>query len=246
MASSLNIAHITDLHIAEDDSPVRNINVRQNFLRVLGSASSFRPDLIVLGGDLAAENGEVGAYQWIKSQLDNIEIPYLITPGNHDDVGNLASFFKSGNPDFQSWDVIWKDDNVIVMGVDSSKGVITDQQLHWMHKTAKTANSPILLFMHYPPLNCGCRFMDAKYPLTNKKDVFNVIAGCNNISAVFCGHYHTEKTLVEQDKAVFLTPSTMMQMSQTNPSYEIESLRPGWRWIEFKPSGLSTRVIYPD
>lgn len=246
MNISYKIVHITDLHISEDGSPVRDIDVRGNFLAVLESAGRFMPDLVVLGGDLAAEEGELGAYYWIKEVLTDISIPYVIVPGNHDVLLNLDEVFDIKDSLQQSWDFIWQNDDLVIIGLDSSKGEISNQQLHWLHKSFKSLEKDALLFMHHPPIDCGCAFMDTNYPLFNRKDVFHLISDCSQVAAVFCGHYHTEKTVIRENKQIYLTPATMMQMSQTSSSYEVDSLRPGWRLIEWTASKLSTRVIYLD
>ena len=89
MKKEISIAHLTDIHIGPSEVPVRAINVRRNFEKALQQITFEKPDLIVLGGDLAADCGEVEAYQWIKPRLDQADIPYLIIPGNHDRVDNL-------------------------------------------------------------------------------------------------------------------------------------------------------------
>ncbi len=246
MKNSVRIAHITDLHISEDGSLFRDIDVRNNFLEVLESALRFVPDVIVLGGDLAADKGELGAYRWIKEVLAEQSSSCLIVPGNHDVLPNLEKVFNIKNSRQQSQDFVCHYEELVVLGLDSSKGVITSQQLDWFHESLKSLEKDAILFIHHPPIDCGCTFMDSRYALTNRKDVFQLVSECPQIAAVFCGHYHTEKTIIQEGKQVYLTPSTAMQISQTSSSYEPESLRPGWRLIEWTPSKLSTRVIYLD
>jgi Icc protein len=242
----LKIAHITDIHISEDGSLIREIDVRKNFQAVMESVSGFTPDLILLGGDLAAEEGEIDAYKWIKSELAKVSIPYLIVPGNHDDVTNLGLVFELEDVEQNDWKFIRQFHELTILGLDSSQGKISDQQLHWLHNSLSLLDKQTLLFLHHPPIDCGCLFMDTKYPLANRNEVFAMIAGCEYIKAIFCGHYHTEKTLLFQGKQIFLTPATTIQMSQTSSSYQVESLRPGWRLIEYSPAHLSTRVVYVD
>jgi 3',5'-cyclic AMP phosphodiesterase CpdA len=58
----VRIIQITDTHITDTDRLLRDIPVRDHFLRVLKSAIQYKPDVIVLIGDLAAEDGEIESY----------------------------------------------------------------------------------------------------------------------------------------------------------------------------------------
>ena len=243
MSSKIKIAHICDIHIALCNSLSRNIDVRGNFERVLQKVKSDRPDLIVLGGDLAAVNGETDAYEWTRYQLDGAVVPYLMIPGNHDQVDNMVSIFKPA---------IKGEDNKLyftceVMGkrltfLDSSSEFITSDQFAWLSENNR--DQPSLLFMHHPPTDCGCDFMDLRYPLQNQSETMSALNDINGLKAVFCGHYHTEKTVLSGDKTIFITPSTMMQLNQDNSEYEVSSFQPGWRIIEWDGSRIETRVEF--
>ena len=126
--------------------------------------------------------------------------------------------------------------------LDSSSETITKDQIDWLSLNNWDQSS--LLFMHHPPANCGCNFMDRKYPLKNQAETMAALNKISGIKAVFCGHYHTEKTILSEDKTIFITPSTMMQLSQDNNEYEVTSFQPGWRIIEWDGSKIETRVEY--
>ncbi len=89
---SLRIAQISDMHINKKDFPVKGVFTRQNFFRVLNAKDMQKSDLIVLTGDLAYKENDKD-YDWIKKQLDNRGIDYLIMPGNHDITTELAEVF---------------------------------------------------------------------------------------------------------------------------------------------------------
>ncbi|MBU2514987.1 metallophosphoesterase [bacterium] len=240
--TGIRIAHLTDSHIAPDDSLVRDIDTRQNFEAVLESIADEHPDIIVLGGDLAAVDGDLEAYRWIESRLADIEIPYLIIAGNHDNTDNLKSVFKISSEDNEELFFAIKIGNYQLIGLDSSKGRISNIQLDWLRETMSSGSVPSLLFMHHPPLYCGCEFMDSKYPLENREEVFAVIQNIPTISHIFCGHYHTEKIIFLNNKSVFITPSTMHQIGQAGLKYKEVSRLSGWRKIEWNKTGLKSSV----
>jgi Icc protein len=82
--SELRIAHICDIHIDKEGINPRGYPVRENFLQILSDVKEQEPNLLVLGGDLCSEVGELAIYSWIKDQLDTLDTPYLVQPGNHD------------------------------------------------------------------------------------------------------------------------------------------------------------------
>jgi len=241
----IKIAHICDIHIALKNEMARGINVRANFEQVLPVVNSETPDLIILGGDLAAVHGEIDAYQWIKSKMDPLGIPYLIMAGNHDLVENMISVFGShaavGNSELYYTKEL---DGKLLIFLDSSSEKVSSAQFEWLLDVSLKPGEEALLFIHHPPTACGCVFMDGKYPLQNQNETMSVLNQIENIRSIFCGHYHTEKTVIAEDKTIFITPSTMMQLNQTNPEYEVSSFRPGWRIIDWDGSRIETRVDY--
>lgn len=240
----LTIAHVTDIHIPPDDSLVRDIDTKKNFEAVLHAISVDKPDLIVFGGDLAAVEGEVEAYQWIEQKLSACRIPYLFTVGNHDNLQNLKRVFEvtsEHNEELFSATIIGE---VHIIGLDSSKGNVSQIQLDWIANNTSFSTGQCLLFLHHPPVDCNCRFMDSRYPLANRDDVFKIIRKIPAISHIFCGHYHTEKAVFVEGKSIFITPSTMHQISQTERGYSESSRLAGWRKIECDSTGLKTSVHY--
>ena len=74
----MKIAQLTDLHIGLEGQDTYNVDVRDNFLQILGEVVYAEPDLIVLTGDLCFDQGLKEIYVWIKDKLDNTNIPYLV------------------------------------------------------------------------------------------------------------------------------------------------------------------------
>lgn len=242
---TIRIAHIADIHISPDGSFVRDIDVRKQFMEVLYSISNYRPDLLIFGGDLAAEDGEVEAYQWIKKQLEEFAGPSLIIPGNHDRIPQLVSVFGSQAIKPSGLSFEFSSGNYLLVGLDSSKGIVDSDQLNHLQAAAKKWQGPVLLFIHHPPIDCHCVFMDSRYPLANREQVFEVLNQIPNIKHIFCGHYHTEKTIIANNKIVYITPSTMLQINQLNPHFEVESTIPCWRLIEIENEIMFTSVVRP-
>jgi 3',5'-cyclic-AMP phosphodiesterase len=249
MSDALSIVHITDIHIGETDAPRGKLYPRKNFLKVLQKVKEDPPDLIVIGGDLAADNGELDSYRWIKHHLDSLSIPYFVITGNHDLAENMIAVFglETGPvPGKLYYKKQIKGQTLIFM--DSASKEIDQNQLNQLVIDAGQTKEEITLFIHHPPTNCGCLFMDNTYPLLNSASVFAVLESIPNLKLIVCGHYHTEKIVLKSGKTILITPSTLLQFSQTDPNFKIdfnvESKIVGWRTITSYQNRQETRVHY--
>ena len=243
----LIIAQLTDMHIGPTDGPYRNMPVRQQFLEALQTLATRKLDLLVLSGDLAAEAGEPEAYHWLKQCLAKFPAPYAVMAGNHDHVGRMTDLFNLPASDSVAGMLCFhrtlKGKRLLFL--DSSSYTLPLSQLDWL-RTQLTANAheEVLLFIHHPPLLCGCRFMDSRYALQNIDQVWPVLVQLPQIKHIFCGHYHTEKTITQEGKTVYLTPSTTFQIDTQSPHFVMADIRPGWRIIEWKETQVQTYVEY--
>lgn len=246
MNDLIRIAQLTDLHIGETEINMYGSPVRKQFLTVLDNLTKYPLDAIILSGDLAAFQGELSSYQWIKEKLKEITCPIYICAGNHDDLNNLQQVFDLNPAYFHKDGYYFKAciKNHWCFFLDTSSYFLSNNQLEWLKQQDQALNEEVLLFMHHPPLNCGCKFMDAKYPLKNISESWSVIKQLKNINYIFCGHYHTEKTVIKDGKTVFLTPSTVAQFDSQTIDISISHRNPSWRIIEWNGETMRTFVEY--
>lgn len=249
----LHIAQVSDLHISETDKPYYDVDVRQNFLAVLANIKTQSPDLMVLSGDLAAEAGERGAYLWLHDVLADLPFPYYLMMGNHDCLTTLSHVF----PDYQQHiqqdklyyrvDFPYKNQSLPLLFMDSGANQLSTIQLDWLQRQnqhLQQQNQQGLLFIHHPPCLAGARFMDGQYPLTNWQQSWAVLKTLPALQHIFCGHYHTEKTLCFDNKMVYLTPSTMVQIDTHRVDFAVDHHYAGWRWINWDGQQLHSHCKY--
>ncbi len=243
--SNLVIAQITDMHIGSSDSLYRGIKVRQKFLNVLQALAKKKLDLLVLTGDLSALEGEPEAYAWMSQVLAEFPYPYIVMPGNHDHVVRMSRAFKLPDGEISQGMLYF---NRTISGkrllfLDSSPSYITRRQLEWLSAQLADYKKQVLLFIHHPPLFCDCQFMDARHSLRNIEEVWQVLEQLPQVKHVFCGHYHTEKTVIKNNKNIYLTPSTIFQIDTNTPHFAVEHTTPGWRIIKWGEE-IQTYVEY--
>ena len=247
--SLLRIAQVSDTHIPDKDKIIEyqsgTANPRAQFLEVLAAVAENPPDLLVLSGDLAATCGEPESYAWMEKQLEGFPAPYEVMNGNHDSATNMQGAFHIGPQDLRDGFLYFAREvhGRRLLFLDTSSYEISAAQLAWLREVSEGMDE-VLLFMHHPPLLCGCQFMDNRYALRNIEEVWPVLRDIPAIRHIFCGHYHTERSLCVDSRHIHLTPSTQMQIDCLSPAFRVSHLRPGWRWIEWENRTLRTWVEY--
>lgn len=241
----IRIAQLSDIHISADGTHPRGIDVRTNFQRALTELDGGEYDLVVLSGDLAATRDHAAAYDWIRVQIDDLSIPTLCMAGNHDDRGQLARSLRVAvDPTEGDLRARRRLDGVTVYALDTSTGHLPESQLSWLERWVGEDDQLPVIFMHHPPVDCGCRFMDRRMPLLNRQEVWRRLSTIAARGAIFCGHYHTHKVVLQDGVSTVLCPSTELQIARNTDGFEVEHQRPGYLEIEASDRGLGWTPHY--
>ena len=235
----MKIIQLTDLHIGKEGEGGFGVDVRKNFLDILKTVRALAPDLIVLTGDLCFDTGDPHIYQWIKSHLDFIKIPYTAISGNHDQSSMLAKAFRIehlmvGNELFYCRQY----GGQTVLFLETAVGEISREQLRWLENELSHIDHNALIFMHHPPVISGVPHMDNNYALRNMEEVQEVLFNFPHHLNIFCGHYHVEKTLSVRNLSVHITPSTYFQIDWHTEGFKVDHFRIALREIIFRQGGV--------
>lgn len=238
----LKIGQISDLHIDGDNTLVQGIDVCANFMKALKSLSMQDLDLLVLSGDLA-DDGKPEAYEYVARQLKSCPIPYCIIPGNHDDLEAMQKYFDLEVHDGKCY-YRYEIDGRSIFFLDSACGVVSRDQLDWLQAEIPKVEGEVILFMHHPPCLCDHKFMDGRYKLQNMDEVQQVLSKFENLTHIFCGHYHSAATRKMGRQLVHAAPATQMEISSDVPGFDMKSSNPGWVKIEWGENSVETRVYF--
>ncbi len=242
----MKIAQVTDIHIPSDVRLVDGVDVRESLLWALEEIRRTGCELLVVSGDLVAHE-DFGAYRWIAEQLAELPIPVLVMSGNHDDTPMVVKHFGlAAEYHRKSLHGMRALNGVTVYGLDTSSGVLPKHQLGWLREQLDKQQGVPLLFMHHPPIECGCLFMDSHSPLKQREDTWQGIVELGDITHVFCGHYHTYKKIQRDGIEVVICPSTELQIDQGTPDFKIEHRRPGYLEITVEGTQVSSSAIYRE
>jgi 3',5'-cyclic-AMP phosphodiesterase len=246
------VAQVTDPHLGQDGELPRGVDVTANLRTVLKDLGAAGVDHVVVTGDICYDRGDPDIYRRARDILDETGIPYSVLPGNHDNPGMLAEAFgisPRGVPGRVYYTLRLGPVEALVL--DTAPDFLDPDQCRWISQeiarideqkriSGQSVQIPVPVFMHHPPVTAGVKFMDAFYPLKNPGDFFRA-AGDRSI-VVFCGHHHTERTVIRDRVTVQITPSTFYQLDPENREFSVESLEIGWRLIDVSVTGIRSSV----
>ena len=242
------IIQITDLHIAPRGEYPYGHDSRQTMITTLDLLDRLLPaDLLVLTGDLSYREPDEQIYRWIRRHIFSFDIPVTAISGNHDNSDMVCRFFTpthqtiNGELYYQIQDM-----HHCYYFLDTTSSSISDSQLAWLdsslHST-RDSNLLPMIFMHHPPCLCGVPHMDRKYPFKRSEDLGAILHAYSGTIPIFCGHYHTEKTVHWGNCIVHITPSTCFEIDQFSDSFALDPTPPGLRVIDTAADYVGSSVI---
>ena len=241
----MRIVQITDLHVGQPGEDTQGVDVRANFLKIKDAIKELQPDHLVLSGDLCFSYGEREVYDWIRDHLNQLDIPYDLISGNHDDPVLMAEAF--GIVELLKNKELYFSRTIhgrLFLFLDTTTGIVSKAQLDWLSKKMAELDEPLVIFMHHPPIFADVPFMDGKHALRNQEDIQEVLFDFPHEITVFTGHYHVEKTIRKRNVVVHITPSCFFQIDQRSKEFKVDHHRIGLREIRLMDGVILNTVKY--
>lgn len=227
----MKIAQITDLHVDDIISRTENINSICNFDTILEDIINRQIEYVVMTGDY----GNYKYFDNLTDKLKKSKIKYDYILGNHDkreDFENRSDIHHSKKNNGLYFTK--KIDNNLFLYLDSSQKKINIIQLDWMKKiVSEHEYDKLIIFIHHPILNCGNTTMDNLFPLENRDIIKEILLNIDKKVLIFCGHYHNNLVVEENNITQFLTSSAILQLATHSEKIQIESRDFGYRVIDF-------------
>lgn len=229
------IAHITDSHL-DEEFPIRyGVQTRKHFDTVIKDIKNENISEIICTGDIGESQGLAYFFDQLKSYS------LSITLGNHDRFVQISKYYTKGlhKESQKIYSSIEKGNHKYIY-LDSSAGIIDKEQLYWF-QTELISSKPILVFLHHPIIGLNLK-ADKIGRLKNRNEVLSIIENSQNKISLFCGHYHTESSIVYKNIEQYITPAISFQIKKLQNKIEINTKVFGYRIIEIEDTSITSQV----
>lgn len=243
------ILHITDTHLfANDDCCLLGVNTNASFYAVIDEVKQAKEqfDLIVVSGDIV-QDGSEASYLKFAEAINQLSIPCVWLPGNHDVYVNMEKVFNQQNL-AQNKVVLFGDKWVIILLNSQVEGqafgLLSSEELTFLSSTlANNSDRYALIFLHHHPIMSGSAWLD-QHCLKNHLELAEVIKQYPNTKAIGWGHIHQNIEKNWHHCHVFSTPSTCVQFKPLSEDFCVANDSPGWRIIDLDINGTIKTLVH--
>lgn len=164
----LKFIHLTDTHLVTPGQALYGTDPKWRLQRALAAINERHGDsrFMVVTGDLA-HWGEPAAYAALSECLGQLRMPVHLLIGNHDDRNAFRAAFASTPVNSDGFvQYAFDADGIRHIMLDSNEpgvswGVFCERRATWLaDELARSAPSPVHLFIHHPPCSVGIPSMD--------------------------------------------------------------------------------------
>jgi len=227
---AFHVALLSDTHIkAYQNEQYRGFFPAKNLEQVILQVSKLNPEGLIINGDIARMEGELGDYTAVKKYLEliNRDIPVVMTLGNHDNRDNFFDVFtddQEGKQEVKDKHVLVLERNNLklifldsLMYVNKTPGLLGKGQRVWLEKYLTTSDKkPVFIFVHHT-LN------DGDTDLLDADKLFDIVIPNNNVKAIFYGHSHIYKITEKENLKLINLPAVGYNFIDSQPVGWVEA-----------------------
>ncbi len=195
--SHVRWALLSDTHISADTAnEYRGFHPYDNLRRVVPEVADWKPEGLLINGDLARQEGLPADYELFKKCLTPLAgVPAGFTLGNHDDRSN---FFRTVGKPASGEPQAVKEKHVVVVQhgglrmilldslyqVNQAAGLLGKGQRAWLDSYLQSVDAtPVLIFVHHTLDDGDSSMLDADRFL-------RIAVKHRKVKAIFYGHSH--------------------------------------------------------
>ncbi len=248
---TVRLVQITDSHLFRDsNATLLKLNTQESLERVveLARENETEIDLILATGDIS-QDASLEAYKRFSKLIADFNAPWCWFPGNHDlrrimQEIPLKHEALLRQVQFENWQIILLDTHV----ENKVHGLLSADELeHLEHRLSEAQHdgniSHNLIVLHHNPIPSSSLWMK-DIGLHNDQEFLQLINRFDNVRAVLYGHIHQELDFRHDGIRFLCTPSTCIQFKPDVVEFELDTLHPGYRWLELHPDGsIVTEVV---
>jgi 3',5'-cyclic-AMP phosphodiesterase len=222
------IAVVGDPHVATRATGTYRVfhRTEQRLRAVIGDVNDCDVDLVVFPGDLT-KDGEPWNYDRVDALLDELTVPFLATPGNHDlqkrgdehrcpSTTAFAKRYAGGSlPARHGLDGL----DLFVLNsaagrdgpyTETHRGQISADQLEWLDEGLRDATAPVVVCHHNPfPLVSEplCDTDTWKWFTMSERDRLQSILENHGVGLVVSGHHHLPSLVKRRGVRQLIAPA---------------------------------------
>lgn len=99
-----------------------------------------------------------------------------------------------------------------------------------------------MILLHHHPMPSGCTWLD-QHSLRNSHQLAERVKDHPQIKMMLCGHIHQEMDEMWNGIRLLATPSTCIQFRPHCTNFSLDTVSPGWRYLELSLSAQGKRNI---
>lgn len=241
-AAGFRLVQVSDCHLAADpDAVYRDHNPDANLARLAGPIRRWRPDLVMLTGDLSEDASEA-SFGRIRDWAAAPELPIAWIPGNHDDrevmmpLFDRAGFSRGPVLEAGAWqlallDSTWPGDPA---------GELDDQRLAPLDALAP--DRPAGVFVHHQPVAVGAHWID-KVGMRAPERLWQRLEGNHPVRFIAFGHVHQRFRRNVAGVEVLACPSTAANTLPATPHFTPGETTPMARWFVLEQERFRTGYL---
>lgn len=239
----LHVVQFTDTHFfGSTEGRLMGVDTALTFEEVKNLAIKERgvPDFYLLTGDLSQDE-TAESYSRFARAVSDLKSPMYYLPGNHDVSNRMVEAFSTPGVPFVEQTHVTKGEWHVVL-LDSHvegqvPGYLSDVQLaHLQSSLEANSDKHVLVGLHHHPIPIGCEWLD-NLGVNNAEGFFALIDRYTNVRAVLFGHIHQQFESSRKGVRYMATPSTCVQFAPNSVAFGVDSVPPGYRWLELYPDG---------
>ena len=221
----MKVIQITDLHLPGKGDGGQEAWSEWDKLR--NAVDEAGADLIVNTGDVCRDVPHPEIYERYYEGVNSMSTPVVTLGGNHDALEMMEHY--------ESVDMSMEREGYSLLFLHCEEGRMVEGHKKYFFERLEKSEKPLIVFMHYPPLYAGIRYMDENHAFGEIELFLPALDGARVPVRVFCGHYHTARQIRMGALEVNITPSPYLNI---NPAYDSR--------VSSDQYGLPFREIYLD
>jgi Icc protein len=211
------VAQISDPHVRVGPGDAGSAKALAAAVRAVAAVEPL-PDAVLLSGDLT-DHASAAEHELVAELIEPLPMPIHLLAGNHDDADALRAHLgapgEPGEPlqytaDLGGLRLVACD--TTIPGRDD--GALGPERLGWLEGELSADDAtPTILAMHHPPLRLGVSVIDELgLAAQDRAAVGEAVARHPQVQRIVAGHVHRAATGVAGGCAVFVCPSSYVQL----------------------------------